>query len=588
MAGFITGVESRSIPKGTVLHTEVTVSLDGVDISDDINKGLISLSYTDNEEDEADDLQIKLEDHSKKWLGEWLDSTMEQAAENTMSTLVYPDRMITLANNFFDSPEFQANIKRAKNKNALIVDMIFNVMLDRDPDPTGKSYYLALLNNGVATPNDILHSVANSPEFNEHWDVAMQNSRDFVKKLYNDILGRKPDKAGFDYYVQSLGAEKGMSITAGVKQLKPNGESINAGFGIFELDQIRASGPPSSIQIKGTSLTYANGIRTDEKDKSWEGYTLSGIGAEIAGGGGLGFMYDCPDNPSYDRVEQVKQTDIAFLQQLCHDAGKSLKIHGRKLIIFDQAKYERMKSVTTIRWMDGTYTKYDLSTQSGEKHYDKCRVRYYDPIENKTYEGTATADDVKSDAKEFTVCTITDRKVGSDGEALALASKIIRLHNKYEKRVSFTMLGNPALCAGLTVNLDGFGLWDGKYIIKQSRHDISNTGYTTRLTLRTIPEGKVEVEQAEEKAAEQASGNTKSKKNKQVDKAWFIDEMTVGFSEQNGGYAVTTISKDQQVELLGNTNGEKTHIKIGDKQVWVNTTSLERREVKKDTKNGKQ
>ena len=40
----------------------VQVNFAGVDITNDIRKYLLSLTYTDSEEDEADDLQIKLQD----------------------------------------------------------------------------------------------------------------------------------------------------------------------------------------------------------------------------------------------------------------------------------------------------------------------------------------------------------------------------------------------------------------------------------------------------------------------------------------------------------------------------------------------
>lgn len=46
------------------MHEEPVVRLTfaGVDISADINKHLLSLTYTDNEEDKTDDLQLSLED----------------------------------------------------------------------------------------------------------------------------------------------------------------------------------------------------------------------------------------------------------------------------------------------------------------------------------------------------------------------------------------------------------------------------------------------------------------------------------------------------------------------------------------------
>ena len=52
-------------------RTEVVVLYDGVDISADISKHLIRLTYTDNASDKADDLQITLEDRDELWQGPW-------------------------------------------------------------------------------------------------------------------------------------------------------------------------------------------------------------------------------------------------------------------------------------------------------------------------------------------------------------------------------------------------------------------------------------------------------------------------------------------------------------------------------------
>lgn len=45
-----------------------------MDISADINRDFLSLTYTDNEEDKADDLQLSLDDREGVWLGNWLNT----------------------------------------------------------------------------------------------------------------------------------------------------------------------------------------------------------------------------------------------------------------------------------------------------------------------------------------------------------------------------------------------------------------------------------------------------------------------------------------------------------------------------------
>lgn len=75
--------------------------------------------------------------------------------------------------------------------------------------------------------------------------------------------------------------------------------------------------------------------------------------------------------------------------------------------------------------------------------------------------------------------------VTSKAEAKELAAKKLRLYNKYERQMSFTYPGDPGKVAGLTFNADQFGPWDGKYIVKQSKHTVSGSGgYTTQVTGR--------------------------------------------------------------------------------------------------------
>jgi hypothetical protein len=55
--------------------------------------------------------------------------------------------------------------------------------------------------------------------------------------------------------------------------------------------------------------------------------------------------------------------------------------------------------------------------------------------------------------------------------------------------VSLTFPGNPELLAGMTVELIGWGLWSGKYIIRRAVHTVGAGGYTTQIELRPALEG---------------------------------------------------------------------------------------------------
>ena len=171
-------------------RTMLTVSFDGVDISDDINRHLISLTYIDNEEDEADDLQIEMEDRDEVWLLNWLNDAIEAGSNEALkiSALIMP----------------------------------------------------------------------------QNWNG---DGRDSVL---------------------------------------PTGE--------FELDDVSADGPPSAITLKAISLPYSSTVSQTKKNKSWENYNLKGIAEEIASVNGLTCLYESGYSPKYERVEQLQESDITFLQ----------------------------------------------------------------------------------------------------------------------------------------------------------------------------------------------------------------------------------------------------------------------------------
>ena len=64
-------------------HAVWRVSVQGVDVTDDIANNLISMEITDNEEDEADDLQLKIADRDAVWLQKWLNDTIQKGARTS-------------------------------------------------------------------------------------------------------------------------------------------------------------------------------------------------------------------------------------------------------------------------------------------------------------------------------------------------------------------------------------------------------------------------------------------------------------------------------------------------------------------------
>lgn len=264
-------------------------------------------------------------------------------------------------------------------------------------------------------------------------------------------------------------------------------------LGLFEIDEITSSGYPSEVQIKAVSVPDNNTLRGTERSRSWEKAKLQVIANDIASAAGMSLFWDTEENPVLDRVEQTEQSDLSFLYAICKDKGLALKISDKKIIIFDEAKYEAEKAKITIVKPGTVYKKesgmkylfvgtgYSLRTKIRDI-YAACRVSYQQGSSKSNIEATYTAAGKKGKTLQV------NEQVESVAEALNLAKKRLREKNKDEVTGSLNMLGNFVLLSGVTVNLLGFGAFDDKYLITRASHDIGS-GYTTNIDVRRCLNG---------------------------------------------------------------------------------------------------
>lgn len=277
---------------------------------------------------------------------------------------------------------------------------------------------------------------------------------------------------------------KGLRVEAKIIQ-EEDGQKKGLYCGKFQIDNITSSGPPDKVTIKAVSIPSDVKLSSEKKSKAWEKIKLSEIGNEIAKKNKLGYLFDSSTNPKYERREQSKKTDIEFLRELCKDAGVNLKITGNKLVLFDAAKYEKQKPVGTIikgRWEVFSYR---FATNMKDTGYSSCEVTYTDSKTKKTIKGKFENPKKSRAQKVLKVNT----KVSSVAEANELARKQLREKNKNETQANMEVLGNVYFVAGAIVKIQGWGLYDGTYIIQSASHSVSSSGYKTSLSIRKILEG---------------------------------------------------------------------------------------------------
>jgi phage protein D len=288
-------------------------------------------------------------------------------------------------------------------------------------------------------------------------------------------------------WLNTADAEKGAELSAVItaKNFNSDGDEVVLDCGVFKIDSVDGSGPPANATIKATSLPFTSTARTATHYKAWENIKLSAIAGEIAGKNGMALMYESAIDPLFERKEQNEISDIVFLRTLCKDAGISLKVSAGFIVLFDEEDYEQKPAVIEIKHGEANVNSYRFGTTANDTKYAKCHVSYTNPKTGKTIEYTYTPRD--SDPKGQTLKI--NEMVKTREEARQLAMKRLRQKNKSEFQANFTLVGDVRLVAGVTVEVIGWGLFDGKYIVETATHRVAASGYTVDIKLRQVLEG---------------------------------------------------------------------------------------------------
>jgi hypothetical protein len=83
-----------------------------------------------------------------------------------------------------------------------------------------------------------------------------------------------------------------------------------------------------------------------------------------------------------------------------------------------------------------------------------------------------------------------DIRFDTRGTAKHKAKTALREQNKSEWVCELQLVGATEMVAGLTFMVEGYGVFDGKYIVETAEHSVAgDSGYTTKVKGRRVLEG---------------------------------------------------------------------------------------------------
>lgn len=438
-------------------RTRISVNFNNVDISDDINHDLISLSYKDVADGETDDLKIVVADRDGKWIENWLVKELENR-DQANAEIAGGSEQSGAIGTYTVTAKIGLNVRNGRG--------------------TGYTRIGGLALGTVVTVYGIENGWA---------EIRYNGSVAYVCASYlrlNGTINTSVDTEVMDG--RQTSSAKYTKISAVIVRQNWDGaggdDVLNCGT--FELDDVSCDGPPQKVTMSASSLNYESAIRKTQKTRSWNGNTLKNIMQQIAEDGGYEYMYLSSYNPYYKYMLQSDMTDIGFLQKLTDRAGINLKVTDGILVAYDQRDYDEKDAALTIRRGDGSYSSFSFRSSLATTAYSSCHVSYEDDSGN-TYEATFAPQTGYSEGEVLEV----SEQVSSNAEALELAQRRLRAANKGEMTGSLKMLGDTRLQAGTNVEISGWGDFDGKWSIDSAEHSISSSGYTTSIKISKTIEG---------------------------------------------------------------------------------------------------
>lgn len=251
--------------------------------------------------------------------------------------------------------------------------------------------------------------------------------------------------------------------------------------GQFEIDEIDIDGPPSTVRIRALSAAVSKPLRT-ENNRAFEKTTLAAIAREIAGRHGLTVTGSIAP-VEIERVTQMKQDDLKFLQRLARDYGHAFSVRGDQLVFQQLEELRAAAPVATLK--PGDLSRYTFRDKIKGTPKNTA-VAYHDPAKKALVSYSLGGDGELVSAPSADTAKLTGR-VESKAQAKAKAQARQRRDDDEATTGGLTLSGDPRLVAGNNLALAGFGVFDGRWQIKASRHAITRSGgYVSDVDIRRV------------------------------------------------------------------------------------------------------
>ena len=299
---------------------------------------------------------------------------------------------------------------------------------------------------------------------------------------YTDVASGESDSLSLNIndrdrkWIKSWFPSKGdtMAATIIMKNWSKEGDTQKLSCGSFVIDDFSFSGTPVKLKLEALALPADSSFKETQRTKTYEKTTLENIGQEVAKRAGIKLYYEAPRIP-IEKVEQSEKDDCSFYNELVKLYGFAMKIYKNKIVVFNEATYEKKKSVATLTEQN-IEPNWSWNTKLC-RTYTGAKYEYTNNDKNQTIKVEVGGGN--------RILKVTDAASNaSEAERITLAK--INEANKGDTTMSVTMTrANRKIIATSCVTIKGFGKLDGKYYVEKVTWDIES-GCKQKLDLRRV------------------------------------------------------------------------------------------------------
>ena len=238
-----------------------------------------------------------------------------------------------------------------------------------------RSIRVIVIFNKVDISDEIAHS------------ISSLNYTDNSKNAIDDL---EIELENLDYrWLKEWYPDENAQLLVGIHEELEN-ETNFLDLGTFYVDE--PTFEDHKLTLKCLALPLDQNIRDQKNSVAWERVTLKELVMQIANKHEMNAeLY--AENVFFERLDQNKETDLAFINRVVKEIGLNTKVSDDKIIIFDDEEMEKNDTIEVFNIKDYRIRSFSLKKKNKEI-YDKVEVSYYDPDKKKVVKEIITKEEL--------------------------------------------------------------------------------------------------------------------------------------------------------------------------------------------------